>query len=77
LIFVRDGGLKAQLIRKEKSHLKYNVPEAHNNGNLGKDMKVAVVDTGVGPHQDLKVFNGQNFTIDGADTDSICIFLLI
>ena len=46
-----------------------NVPEAHNNGNLGKDVKVAVVDTEVGPHKDLKVFNGQNFTIDGADTD--------
>jgi Subtilase family len=46
-----------------------NVPEAHNNGNLGKDVKVAIVDTGVGPHRDLNVIKGQNFTTDGTGTD--------
>jgi len=46
-----------------------NTAEANPN-NLGKGVKVAVVDTGIGPHADLpNVVDGRNITVDGGSGD--------
>jgi subtilisin family serine protease len=35
-------------------------------GQRGNGIKVSVVDTGCGPHGDLNIQDGQNFTADGS-----------
>jgi subtilisin len=39
-----------------------NADGAQTEGHRGKDIKVAVIDTGVGEHPDLRVRGGKNFT---------------
>jgi hypothetical protein len=42
--------------------------DAHAEDNRGRGIKVAVIDTGIGPHADIdsKLRDGENFTIDGS-----------
>jgi hypothetical protein len=35
-----------------------NVPDVHSRQDLGRGIRVAIIDTGVGPHTDLRVVDG-------------------
>jgi subtilisin family serine protease len=46
-----------------------NAPREHVGNNRGEGIRVAVIDTGAGPHRDLAVVGGQNFTDTGSPAE--------
>ncbi|GAB1306512.1 minor protease Epr [Bacillus altitudinis] len=49
------------LVQKSYNLQKLNVKQAIKEGVTGKNVKVAVLDTGIFPHEDLKVAGGKSF----------------
>ncbi|MEH7698383.1 S8 family serine peptidase [Bacillus pumilus] len=49
------------LVQKSYNLQKLNVKQAIKEGVTGKNVKVAVLDTGISPHEDLKISGGKSF----------------
>ncbi|MDM5296838.1 S8 family serine peptidase [Bacillus pumilus] len=50
-----------EMVQKSYNLQKFNVKQALKEGVTGKNVKVAVLDTGIFPHEDLKVAGGKSF----------------
>jgi minor extracellular protease Epr len=60
----------ATVISQEKSQWNFQAMKAQlafDNGYTGKNVKIAVIDTGVAPHKDLKIAGGVS-TVDGVSS---------
>ncbi|WP_353853904.1 S8 family serine peptidase [Bacillus sp. Bos-x628] len=53
--------LQDELIQKSYNLQRLNVKQALKDGVTGKNIKVAVLDTGIFPHEDLKIAGGKSF----------------
>mgnify|MGYP002655941378 CR=1 FL=1 len=50
-----------EMVRKSYNLQKLNIKQALKDGVTGKNVKVAVLDTGISPHEDLKIAGGKSF----------------